>query len=219
MGRRVKVNALVLNSVNYSESSKMLTALSDRFGKISISAKGSNKPNSPFLACSQVFCYSSMELSEGRNGVYTLCECELINSFYAIREDIDIVFEAYDLAKAVLTVCQEENADEDLMRLALNTLYYLCVLSERNKTSEEGEKAREEFFNRVIFVKCVFYIRLASDQGFFDYPDSFNNPDTEKAVEHITSCDFKELFAFSLKSDAFKELSLIADKARTNVLE
>ena len=216
MGERVKCNALVLVSHGYGETSKMLTAFTDKFGKISISAKGAAKPTGPFIACSQEFCYSSMELSEGRNGIYTLCECELINSFYALRENIDVLYTAYEIGKAVMTVAQEDFPDEDLLRLTLNTLFYLCKISSEAKNSEEASVTVPE---RIDFVKSVFYIRLASDQGFFDQPEKYRENACGLAVAHITECDFKELFAFSLSQAAAEELQEIAERAKTAVLD
>ena len=216
MGQRVKCNALVLSSNSYGETSKMLTALTDKFGKISVSAKGAAKQSGPFLSCTQVFCYSSMELSEGRNGVYTLCECELINSFYALREDLDVLYAAYDIEKAVRTVSQEEYPDENLLRLALNTLYYLCTLSEKAKKDENVSKT---ILQRIEFVKSIFYIRLSSDQGFFELPEKFEDEACEKAVLHITECDLKELFAFTISPRAQEELSDVAERAKTAVLD
>ncbi len=219
MGKRIKCKALVLNSVSYSESSKMLTAISDEFGKISISAKGASKPGSPFIACAQNYCYSNMELSEGRNGIYTLCECELISSFYSIRESLEISDAAYLVAHAVLTVSQEENPDEDLLRLALNTFYALSNVVAKIPKDLDQETFDKELAKRIEFITNVFYIRLASDQGFFDMPETFRDPSTEKAVIHIVSCDLKALFAFSLGPKASEELLAIAIKARNDVLE
>lgn len=53
MAELLKCKAIILSETDYNENDKMLTALSDEFGKISISAKGSKRPNSKFLASSQ----------------------------------------------------------------------------------------------------------------------------------------------------------------------
>ena len=220
MGRRIKCKALVLRSSQYGESSKMLTAVTDELGKISISAKGASKPQGPFLASAQDFCYSVMELSEGKNGIYTLCECELINSFYDLRENLDVLFAAYEIGKTVLTVSQEQNPDNDLLRLTLNTLYCLSTTAAKTRAAEnDAEQIETIIKKRIEFIRSVFYIRLASDQGFFNYPEDFREKATEQAVSHITSNDFKEIFAFGLSNSSLSELSEIAEKARTGVLE
>ncbi len=216
MGQRVKCSALVLSANSYGETSKMLTALTDAFGKISVSAKGAAKHTGPFLSCTQEFCFSNMELSEGRNGIYTLCECDLINPFYALRENLDVLYAAYEIAKAVLTVSMEDNPDENLLRLTLNTLYFFCNLSEKAKTSVE---LFAQVPSRIEFAKTVFYIRLACDQGFFDFPETFREKATALAVNHITECDLKELFAFALSPSAMEELSEISERAKSAVLD
>ena len=124
----------------------MLTVLTAEHGKISVSAKGAKKTNGRFLAVSQQFCYSSMQLYEGKNSIYTLSDARLINSFYDLRKDLDTVFTAGEIAKLTLKVSQPEFGDNDLMRLLLNTLYFLS----------KGEKNRE-------LLAVIFKIRLVSD--------------------------------------------------------
>ena len=193
MGERVKARLIVLAENPYGEGHKMLTALSDGFGRISISAKGAKSARSPFLASCQQFCYSEAELSVGKNGIYTLCEAELIHSFYGLREDLDTLFLASEMAKKTLMMAREEDPDPELLRLILNSLYYISA-----------EKRDLEL------VRAVFDIRLLSDQGFFEFPAALKNHGTYEALTHITDRDLRELFAFKVSGPVREELTEIA---------
>ena len=204
MGERVKCKAIVLSEATYGEGSKMLTALSDEFGRVSIAAKGAKSAKSRFLAVSQQFCYSSMELSAGRDGIYTLCEADLINSFYGLREDVDALFLASDIASAVLKVAREEDRDTDLLRLTLNTFYFL---------------SQKENAGRLALAKDVFRIRLSYDQGFFAVPETVRYRGTAQAIEHIVESDFRTLFSFNVSPEVLEELDRIAQRAYDSMFD
>lgn len=199
MSERVKAHIIVLADNPYGEGHKMLTALSPEFGKISISAKGARSAKSPFLAACQQFCYSEAELSVGKNGIYTLCEADLIHSFYGLREDLDTLFLASELAKKTLMMAREEDPDPELLRLILNSLYYIA----------SGKRD-------LALVRAVFDIRLLSDQGFFEFPAEVRSQGTADALMHVTGKDLKELFAFRVNDAIREELINIAASEMRN---
>ena len=53
---------LVLRSVDYKESDKILTLLTQDLGKVTASARGSRKKGSPLAAGCQLLCWSEMVL-------------------------------------------------------------------------------------------------------------------------------------------------------------
>ncbi len=200
MSETVKCKAIVLSVADYNENDRMLTAVSDEFGKISISVRGAKKPNSRFVAVCQQFCYSEMELRSSKNGIYTLCEAELINSFYNLRNDLDVLTVSNEIAKTVLKVSQEELPDVDLLRLLLNTLYVLC--------REKPE---------IRLIKSIFNIRLVFDQGYLNEPHVRQNA-TFLAIEHIIRSDFKNLFSFGVSPEVLNELEGFSEKCIFNLL-
>ena len=202
MSNIVNVRGIVAAETDYNENDKMLTVISAENGKMSVSAKGAKKPNSRFLSCAQLFCYSDMTLYCGKNGVYTLSECSLINSFYDLRNDYDVLVDAVDISKLALKVSQEECEDPELMRLLLNTLYFLA----------KGEKDRN-------LLKCIFKIRLVYEQGFLDTENVDLNTAFGKAVKHIAGSDMKKLFSFTVSDEVVKELKAYAEKAVNGMLE
>ena len=200
MSNIIRCDGIVLAENIYGEFDKMLTVLTAEHGKISVSAKGAKKTNGRFLAVSQQFCYSSMQLYEGKNSIYTLSDARLINSFYDLRKDLDTVFTAGEIAKLTLKVSQPEFGDNDLMRLLLNTLYFLS----------KGEKNRE-------LLAVIFKIRLVSDQGFFDDTE-YLSAGTEASVSHICLSPMEKLFSFEVSEPVLEELKKIADYVVSKML-
>lgn len=144
----VVVKGLVLQCADYRESSRMLTVLTDRFGKISVSAKGARRKNSRIAPSCQPFAFSEMVLNETR-GRYYLSEASVIELFSGLANDIgNYSLGAYflDLLNAA---CPEEDDMHELLALGLNALWLLC----------EGVKPREQ-------VKTVFELRLMLLLGY-----------------------------------------------------
>jgi recombinational DNA repair protein (RecF pathway) len=141
-----------------------------------------------------------MQLYEGKNGIYTLSDAKLINSFYDLRKDLDTVFTAGEIAKLALKVSQPEFGDNELMRLLLNTLYFLS----------KGEKKRE-------LLSVIFKIRLVSDQGFFDDTE-YLSAGTEASVSHICLSPMEKLFSFEVSETVLEELRRIADYVVSKML-
>lgn len=189
----IKCNGIVLAEHPYGEYDKMLTVLTAENGKITVSAKGAKRTTGRFLACSQMFCYSTMQLYRGRGEIYTLSDATLIRSFYDLRSDLDRLMAASRVAKLTVQIAQNEFGDEALMRLLLNTLYFMA----------QGSRNQD-------LLECIFKIRLVSDQGFFD-DGEYRENGTGAAVMHICTAPMEKLFSFHVSDAVLKELREIAD--------
>lgn len=82
-----KVKGIVIKTIDYGETHKIITLFSKKYGKISALARGAKKTHGrmaavtqPFI-CGEFFIYLSKGLS-------TIQQGEVIDSFRAIREDI-----------------------------------------------------------------------------------------------------------------------------------
>jgi DNA repair protein RecO (recombination protein O) len=85
----IKVEAIVLRTIDYGETHKILTLYSAQMGKIAALARGAKKPKSEMAAVSQPFTYGAFLLYIGeRQGMGTVSQAEVIDSFRAIREDL-----------------------------------------------------------------------------------------------------------------------------------
>ena len=180
----VHVKGIVIAENQLRENDKMLTVFSDKHGKISVSARGAKKSGSRFTATTQLFCYSDMELYCGKSHIYTLKDAQLLESFYDLRTDIDRLTVAGNIIKLTSRVIQEELADEETLRLLLNTLFFLS----------RGDRISPELLH------CIYRMRLVYLQGYFPSV-KYKLSGTERAAEHICTAPIEKLFSFSVSKD------------------
>lgn len=142
------VVGVVIKETAYGESDKILTVLCPEHGRISVCAKGARKMKSPHLAAVQLFCYSEMTLYR-RGERYWLREAALIESFYAIREDLEKYSLAIYFADVAADFSYEGEDCSETVSLLLNS-FYMLVASDRPGW----------------FIKAAFELRIASDNGY-----------------------------------------------------
>ena len=90
---QLTTQGLVLREVNYKESDKILTVLTQDMGKLTISARGSRKKGGGISAAAQMLVWSEMTLYEYRQR-WSLKEAVTNREFRGVREDL----ESYALA-------------------------------------------------------------------------------------------------------------------------
>lgn len=140
---KISTKGLIIRETPTGENDKYITVLTPERGKISVYCRGVRKLKSRHLVCTQLFCYNEFIL-EYKNDKYWLCEASLIESFYAIREDLCAFSFAQYAVEVANEVTIEENEESDMLQLLLNTLYLAC----------KREKP-------IPLVKAVFELRVA----------------------------------------------------------
>ncbi len=193
MGEYLTVDGVVLRTVDFGESSRMLTVFTGEYGLISVRARGVRKAKSKMASCTQPFCYSRFELCKKSGEVYTLTGGGVLEAFYGLSGDLDAFYAAGYMGKMLLRVLQPDLPDPETLRLFLNSLYLL---------SNQKRDVR--------YIKCVFLLKLACIQGVM--PDTFVklHPDTMKALEHIQNSPMKTLFQFGVSAIILEELERIS---------
>lgn len=142
-----KVKGLVIRCVDLKESDRLITVYTAEMGIQTALARGARNYKSKLFASTANLCYSSFVLV--KNGEhFRIKEAELIESFYGIRGELDSLALSAYVSEILLDVSTAE-ADEELLRLALNSLY---VISEKK--------------HPLIKVKAAFEIRAAAILGF-----------------------------------------------------
>lgn len=154
MPRQESIKGIVLRVVPTGDGNNLLTILTGSRGKITVSAPGSRSVSSQRHAICQPFSYGELYITERKADRWYLKEGISEETFYPLREDLTRFALAGYLADVTLQVATEEEEQEELLRLLLNTLYVLCY---RDKP--------------LWFVKAVFEWRLAAIMGF--EPDLF----------------------------------------------
>lgn len=144
----ITANGLVLSEVAVRDNDKILTILMEGIGKISAGARGAKRMKSPLMPIAQPFVYASFNLySKGEK--YYIDGGEQLASFYELRGDLVKLALASYVTELARIVTEENNPDDEVLRLSLNTLYALCKLKK--------EPA---------LIKAAFELRLMSICGY-----------------------------------------------------
>lgn len=150
---------LVLRSVNYKEADQILTVMTEEFGKITLSARGSRRANSRLSAGIQLLCWSEFVLYE-RGGRWYIKEVMAKRQFSSLRQDIARLSLACYCAELCDVMAVEGIAMPELLSLTLNTLHIL---------DQQPEKS-------LALVKTVYELRLMALSGY------------EPMVDHCVVC-------------------------------
>ena len=103
----IKVEALVLRTVDYGENDKIVTLFSIEHGKITARAKGVKRDKAALKFSIQPFAFCEYVLAK-KGDRHTITHASLIDSFYEIRKDI-VKFYAASAITAILDCILYEN--------------------------------------------------------------------------------------------------------------
>jgi len=116
-----KFEGIILSETNYSESSKILNVLTNKYGLIGVMSKGCRKIKSKLRGVSRKLIYGTFNVYYKENGLSTLISIDVINSFSNTLMDLEkISYASYiiDLTNQVL----KQNDSEDIFDILKNTL-------------------------------------------------------------------------------------------------
>lgn len=119
---------LVLREVNYKESDKILTVLTQAEGKLTVSARGCRKKGSAIAAASQLLVWSELTLYEYQ-GRWSVKEAVIERGFEGARGDLDRFALASYFAEVTETLAEEGQPEPGLLSLILNSLHALDKLA------------------------------------------------------------------------------------------
>ena len=139
---------IVLRETNYKEADKILTVLTREYGKRTVKARGCRRKTSKLTAASQLLVWSDMTLYQ-RGDFLTLNEAEVLEQFWSVRQDIELLALGSYFAEVLEATAQEGEEAGDLLSLLLNSLYAMDTL----------KKPKE-------LVKAVFELRLLCLTGY-----------------------------------------------------
>lgn len=227
---------IVLRETETKETDKILTLLTDTYGKIPVIARGARRKNSKYAACAQSLAWSEWTLYQ-KGGWYYASEGSTLELWNGLRSDLDAVALAFYLAELTEAVTTEETPAPELLRHLLNGLYALSALR-----------------RPPALVKPAFEFKLLCLAGYEPLADSCaycGTPDPEQplldvvqgvlrcrkcgvqesalsmplcpsslaALRHIVYGDPKRLYSFTLGGDALRRLSAAAEAFTAAQLE
>lgn len=83
-----KVEGIIVSTVDYKETSKIINILTKEDGIIGVLARGSKNIKSKIAATSNVLCYGYFHLNYRQTKLPSLIEVDIINSYKEIRKDL-----------------------------------------------------------------------------------------------------------------------------------
>ena len=230
--------ALVVRSVDYKDSDKILTLLTPDMGKLSAGARGCRKKGSPIAAACQLLCWSELVLSD-RGGKWSVSEASTLREFLGVRRDLDKLALACYFAEAAEALAVEDVPAPELLSLVLNSLYALDQMPQKP----------------LALVKAAFELRLMCAAGYEPILDGcavcgaerpeeprFHlregalhcakcrggvgegismpvSPPVLAAMRHVVCGDARRLFSFRLDSGALEELAGVSEAYLLTQLE
>lgn len=117
----ISIDGIVINTLKYGESSKIINILTREKGVIGVIAKGALKEKSKLRVISNNFTYANFQLYYKENKLGTLVSADIKNNFLNIKSDIiKFGYMGYltDLAKNV----SKETNSENVYDILINSL-------------------------------------------------------------------------------------------------
>ena len=171
---------IVVGETAINEGDKMLTVYTDEYGLINAKAPGAKSLKRKDMAGINMFCYGDYILTRNKQ-IYTVRECNIITNFFDIKKDITAFAVGCYILEAVRLTGAFEQPDEEILRLALNSLY---ALSNNVKSPLLIKSAFEIRLCVILGVvpemsECMFCQKGLSECEFVFY----------NFIENILSCD------------------------------
>ncbi len=123
----IEVDGLVIQEVKTGEADKIITLLTAKYGRITITGKGVGSMRNKHAASAQLFSYSTFLLHK-RGNFYYIRDTFFIECFMNIRYDVVKLALANYICDVASDFALENVEDPELLSLTLNTLYAIANL-------------------------------------------------------------------------------------------
>ena len=221
-----KTKALVLRSVDYKESDKILTLLTEDLGKLTVSARGCRKKGSSIAASCQLLAWSELVLYDYQ-GRWSVKEGETLRLFRGVQGDLERLALGCYFAEAAEALAVEGLPGPELLSLTLNSLHALDKMPQKPleliKTAFEWRCMCLAGYEP-LFDGCAVCGRNPPEEPRFhlkegvlhcarcreEVGEGISMPLNDQALcalEHIVHGDPKRLFSFRLEGEGLKLLS------------
>ena len=196
------VTGMIIKAVPIGEYDRRLVLLTKEKGKISAFARGARKPNSRFVASTNLFCFGTFKLYAGRDS-YTLSETEISNYFEDLRMDFEGAYYGMYFLEIADYYTRENNDEREMLKLLYQSLRAVSHPSLKNQ-----------------LIRAIFEIKSVVINGEFpgipsgkEYLDS-----TEFTIDYIVDSSIEKLYTFTVTDEVLDELRNIASWTRKHCL-
>ena len=204
------VTGMIIKAVPIGEYDRRLVLLTKEKGKISAFARGARKPNSRFVASTNLFCFGTFKLYAGRES-YTLSEAEISNYFEELRMDFEGAYYGMYFLEIADYYTRENNDEREMLKLLYQSLRAL------SHPTLKKQLIRAVFEIKSVVINGEFpglpeENLMGTNQGR-KYLDS-----TRYAVEYIMNTGIEKLYTFNVTDEVLTELRSIGNWTRKHCL-
>ncbi len=220
---------LVVKETKVGESDRIVTILTDRYGLIRASARGSRNLKNKLFSSTGLFCYSEFTLFI-QKGNYYIDEAAIQQNFFGLRNSVEALAVAAYIAELICTL-EPHRPEEisELLRLSLNSLYLLSqgsvpplqvkAVFELRAVSETGY--------RPDLVACADCGKFEDKAGFWFTAQNgklycsrccesqCHDPELPlsvvTAMRHSIYADLKKIFAFTLSAQSLTQFANVTE--------
>ena len=200
------VTGMIIGAVPIGEYDRRLVLLTKERGKITAFARGARKPNSRFVASTNLFCFGTFKLYAGRDS-YTLSETEISNYFETLRMDFEGAYYGMYFLEIADYYTRENNDEREMLKLLYQSLRALSHPILKNQL------VRAVFEIKSVVINGEFPGVPVAVSGERKYLDS-----THYAVEYIINSSIEKLYTFNVTDEVLNELRSIGTWTRKHCL-
>ncbi len=177
----VTTEGLILRRSNFGEADRMLRVLTDRYGKISVVARGVRKITSRRAGNIELLNRVKLHLFKSKS--YTLSEAQSIETYPKIKANLTLSTTAFHIVELVDRLVPEEQKNDRVYTLTASVLELL------------------EDNPRQIFVRA-FEVKILSTLGFWSI-DAIKDLDlkTKELLEKLEEFSWKRISEMKLTRD------------------
>lgn len=119
----VKTEAVVLKSMRYRETSKIVTVYSKKFGKVTGIAKGARETKSRFGAALEPMTYVSLVLyKKEHRDLHLISQCEIVKPFSRLHADLSKITAGLSVVELLDAAMHGEEPNEKVFCLTIDVL-------------------------------------------------------------------------------------------------
>jgi DNA repair protein RecO (recombination protein O) len=134
MGEReiIRTEAVVLRSLDYGETSQIVTLLTRERGKLGVMAKGARRTKSQFGATLQPMAYTQVVFYyKPTRELQILSESSHVESFHQLRRNLETITIGLRIVELVDAIVEEEDPQPEVFGLAVQALRRLNRTEQR----------------------------------------------------------------------------------------
>lgn len=195
----VTSEGIILKHKNFGEADRIVTAFTDRFGKISIVARGVRKITSRRAGNIEVLNRSKLHLFKGKN--YTLTEAESLETFSKLKSNLTLTSYAFHILELIDRLLPEEQKNLAVYNLTVQALEVLTKVP------------------RQIVIRA-FEVKLLSSLGFWsrEILKDVDSP-TKKLLKTLEDGEWQEIASLEIREENALALERILRYYIENTLE